>query len=81
MKIYNEISKENERHVSSTNKELARLQETFDKHRRAATNVTKHPEVIPHETRRSAGWFNESSGRVILGVTSEISDDETDFQT
>ena len=35
-----------------------------------------HPEIVSHKVRKLYDYFNSTSGRVILGVGTEISDEE-----
>ena len=51
------------------------LEETYAKHN--ATFGTPGPEIVSHVIRDHVGWFNKSTGRVILGGgrVGEVSDD------
>ena len=76
MKLYDHITAETKLHTNNANRRINEIQETLERHRNALVNETKHPEIVSHRTRKSMGWFNQTSGRVVLGVTNEISDDE-----
>lgn len=81
LKLYSQIDEEHRRTIETSNKKINELHDLMHKHAHVRTNQTNLTEVVSHETRHSMGWFNKTSGRVILGITSQISDDESEFQT
>ena len=76
MNVYHAISAEHQDRMKKARERLDDLEETYAKHN--ATFGTPGPEIVSHVIRDHVGWFNKSTGRVILGGgrVGEVSDEE-----
>ena len=75
LNLYHSMANETKKKHAATWKQLDKFTKILHKHK-SGLHDKLHSEIVSHEVRKLYDYFNSTSGRVILGVGTEISDEE-----